>query len=307
LLSRYQEQTRTGAACGADAGGFFFPGGRIGCLLIHGFMATPQEMRFLGERLRACGYSVHATLLAGHGTSPEDLDRCTWHDWYASARAGLETLHRRAPEIVVIGQSLGALLALKLAVDSPAVIRGAVLLSPALVLSRRWLRWMTPVVCLMLPFLAERRRYVRKPQRDVADPRARAESVCYDRVPLRGLRQLFRLQQAARRVLPQVQQPVLVVHSRQDHTCPLVNVEMVQHAVRGPVRPVILNDSYHVVSIDVDKERVVADVAAFVEDTSGVTAAAPMVTSGHPSSGPGTGTDCGRAEVVTTTVRQRTQ
>jgi carboxylesterase len=263
-------------------------------------------MRFLGERLQARGYSVHAMQLAGHGTSPEDLDRCTWHDWYASASAGLEKLRRQAPEIVVIGQSLGALLALNLAVDSPAV-RGVVLLSPALKLSRRWLRWMTPVACLMLPFLGERRRYVRKPERDVADPRARAESVCYDRVPLRGLRQLFGLQQAVRRVLPRVQQPVLVIHSRQDHTCPLVNVELVRRAVRGPVRPVILNDSYHVVSIDVDRERVVADVAAFVEGITGVTAAAPAVTSGEQGSAPGTGSDRGRAEVMTASVRQRTQ
>ncbi len=244
--------------------------------MIHGFTATPQEMRFLGERLWAHGYSVHAVQLAGHGTSPEDLERCTWDDWYVSARAGLERLHRQAPEIVVIGQSLGALLALKLAADSPAGIRGVVLLSPALVLSRRWLRWLTPLLCLLLPLLGERRRYVRKPERDVADPGARAEGGCYDRVPLRALRELFRLQLAVCCLLPQVQQPVLVIHSRQDHTCPLVNVEMVQRAVRGPVRPVLLEHSYHVVSIDVDKERVAAEIAAFVEDTIRATVPAAM-------------------------------
>ena len=275
MLSSGQEQIRIEASGGADAGPFLLPGGRTGCLLIHGFTATPQEMRFLGERLWAHGHSVHAVQLAGHGTSPEDLERCTWRDWDASARAGLERLHRQAPEIVVVGQSLGALLALKLAVDSPAPIRGVVLLSPALVLSRRWLRWMTPVLSLLLPFLGERRRYVRKPERDVADPGARAVGACYERVPLRGLPQLFGLQRAVRRVLPQVQQPVLVIHSRQDHTCPLTNVEMVQRAVRGPVRPVLLDDSYHVVSIDIDKERVAAEVAAFVADRIGMAAPTP--------------------------------
>ena len=240
---------------------------------MHGFTATPQEMRFLGERLHAHGYSVNGVRVAGHGTSPEDLERCAWSDWYASVREGLVELHRHAPEVVVVGQSMGALLALKLAVDYPAVIGGVVLLSPALVLSQRWLQWMTPLLPLLLPFLGAPRRYVKKTDRDVADPRARAASVCYDRIPLRGLVELGRLQRAVRRLLPQVRQPVLVVHSRHDHNCPLVNVDIIQGAVQGPVRAVLLEQSYHVVSIDVEKERVAAEVAGFVERTIGAAAA----------------------------------
>ena len=262
---------------GADGEPFLWTAsGRSGCLLVHGFTATPQEMRFLGERLHANGYTVNGVRVAGHGTCPEDLERCRWPDWYASAREGLVELHRHTPEVVAVGQSMGALLALKLAADYPAIVGGVVLLSPALVLSRRWLRWIAPTLPALLPLLSERRWYVNKPERDVADPRARAESFGYDRIPLRGLVELTRLQRAVQRLLPQVQQPVLVVHSRHDHNCPLVNVDIVKGAVRGQVHAVLLEHSYHVVSVDVEKDRVAAEVAAFVERTIGAAAPAAV-------------------------------
>ncbi len=230
-------------------------------------------MRFLGERLHAHGYTVSGVRVAGHGTSPEDLERCGWRDWYASAREGLVELQRCAPEVVVVGQSMGALLALKLAVDYPAIVGGVVLLSPALVLSQRWLRFVAPVLPPLLPLLGDRRRFVTKTERDVADPRARADSVGYDRIPLRGLVELTRLQRAVHRLLPQVRQPVLIVHSRHDHNCPLINVDIVKGSVRGPVHAVLLEHSYHVVSVDLEKDRVAAEVAAFVERTIGAAAA----------------------------------
>ena len=99
----------------ADAEPFFFAGGSTGCLLLHGFSATPQEMRFLGEHLHARGYTVSGVRLAGHGTSLDDFARTTWHDWYATAQAALSDLRAQTASISVVGQSMGALLALCLA------------------------------------------------------------------------------------------------------------------------------------------------------------------------------------------------
>src|SRR5262249_53322712 len=108
--------------------------------------------------------------------------------------------------------------------------------------------------------------------RDIADPQARVGSPSYERVPLRGLVQLLQLQSAARRILPMVRQPILVIHSRQNHTCPLVNTEIVAPGAGGPGRTVLLDESYHGISIDTDKQRVAAEVAAFVEHTVGAAA-----------------------------------
>src|SRR3990172_3453745 len=90
---------------------FLLRAGRTGCLLIHGFTGTPQEMRFLGTRLHALGHSVHGIQLAGHSTSVEELAHSQWPDWYASVRHGVTQLQEHAPRLVAVGQSMGALLA----------------------------------------------------------------------------------------------------------------------------------------------------------------------------------------------------
>ena len=237
-----------------------------GCLLVHGFSGTPQEMRFLADRLHTHGYTVDAVRLAGHCTTIEDFGRSTWHDWYRSALAGVEELQQEASRVVVVGQSMGALLALKLAVEYPQVIAGVVLLSPALVLSNPWVHRIAPALPLLLPLA--RQRYIRRGARDVADPQARAESPSYRELPLPALHQLLTLQKHTRRVLSQVRQPALIIHSRQDHTCPPSNAAILQRGLGGPVRAVLLEDSFHVISIDVDKERVATEVAAFVESVA---------------------------------------
>ena len=249
---------------------FYFRGGPVGCLLIHGFTGTPQEMRFLGGRLAARGLTASGVQLAGHCTSIEDFEHCRWIAWYNSAREALVALRANSSATVVVGQSMGALLALKLAAEHPEEIAGVALLSPAVALANPWLRWLRPAFPLVLPLLPARRRYVGKGESDIADPQARAASPNYRRVPLRALHQLLELQHHVRRVLPQVRQPVLVIHSRQDHTCPVTNVAVLEHGLPQPPRTVVLQDSYHVISVDVDRETVAAEVAAFVEQTGGL-------------------------------------
>ena len=263
---------------------FHFAGGDGGCLLVHGFTATPWEMRYLGEHLHSAGYTVHGVRLAGHATSPADLERSTWQQWYASARQGLLALQGSAAHTVVVGQSMGALLALRLAVEHPETVAGVALLAPALRLSARWLHWMRPAFPVVLPFLTQRFRFVPKGDSDVADPQARADTPSYRQVPLRAVHQLLQLQRHVRRLLPRVAQPVLVLHSRQDHTCPVANVDLVRRRVPGPVETRLLARSYHVVSIDVERDDVAVCVADFTARTLASTAAgwrAPAPASGR--------------------------
>jgi carboxylesterase len=246
---------------------FHFAGGDGGCLLVHGFTATPWEMRYLGEHLHRAGYTVHGVRLAGHATSPADLERSTWREWYASARQGLLVLQAGAPRSVVVGQSMGALLAVRLAVEHPEAVAGVALLAPALQLSTRWLQWMRPAFPVVLPFLTPRFRFVSKGDSDVADPQVRAQTPSYHRIPLRAVHQLLQLQREARRLLPRIAQPILVLHSQQDHTCPVANVDLVRRRVPGPVETRLLARSYHVVSVDVERDDVAAAVADFTART----------------------------------------
>jgi carboxylesterase len=252
----------------ADTRSFSLSGGRVGCLLLHGFTGTPHEMRYLGDHLAALGYSVCGVRLAGHATSVEDFATHTWQDWYASAAEGLRQLRQHAAVTIVVGQSMGALLALKMAADFADTVAALVLLAPAVRLANPWLPWIGPFLPVLLPLLPRRWRWVEKGTSDIADPLARAMSPNYRSVPLAAVIQLLRLQRQARRAAAGVQQPVLIVHARQDHTCPVDNVTRLQQWLPRPPRVHLLDDSYHVITVDVEKKLVASLVAGFVSEAA---------------------------------------
>lgn len=253
-----------------DTGAFFLSAGPVGCLLLHGFTATPYDMRFVAGRLHDRDATVNAICLPGHATSPEDMERHTWSDWVEGARAGLFELKGRVSRVVVIGQSMGALLALKLAAEHPREVDAVALLSTALVASQRWMYWAAPMVPWLTPILPSAARFVVKGDSDIADAAARASSPTYKRVPIRSIYELLQLQSHVRSLLPRVTQPVLAIHSRQDHACPLENVAILQREIGGALRSVILPSSYHVVSVDVDKEHAADEIVGFVEAAAGI-------------------------------------
>lgn len=94
---------------------FYFPGNRVGCLLIHGFSGSPSEMRYMGERLARAGWTVLGILLSGHGTTPEQMAKTCWEDWVRDAEAGVRKLRESCDAVIGIGLSMGGLLALHLA------------------------------------------------------------------------------------------------------------------------------------------------------------------------------------------------
>lgn len=87
----------------------------IGILLIHGFPASPAEMKPLGEFLHSEGFTVYGVRLKGHGTSPCDLEQTPWGKCIESIEQGYKVLSIKCKKIVVIGFSIGAVIALDLA------------------------------------------------------------------------------------------------------------------------------------------------------------------------------------------------
>lgn len=243
-----------------------FVGGPEGAVLIHGFTGSPWEMRPLGAWLHRQGRTTHVVRLAGHGTTPEEMETTTAEDWYGSARAGLDLLEQHSRDNVVIGQSMGALLALRLAAEEPERVQKVVLLAPALVTSMTWLPWVTPLIPLTVSASGGRLRFLPKGESDVADDETRALIPSYRTTPLRSVAELVRLQRAVRPMLAQLRQPVLVIHARQDHTCPLENVSILQRELPGQVRTVVLPDSYHVISVDKERQVVAQAIGAFLQN-----------------------------------------
>lgn len=112
------------------------PPGRItdiAILYVHGFSASPAELRPLPEHVaRDLGANLLAIRLTGHGTDGADLAAATVQDWWRDLAVGLGAARQMGRRVVVIGMSSGATLA-ALAARDPRLGRlmdGAVLISP---------------------------------------------------------------------------------------------------------------------------------------------------------------------------------
>jgi carboxylesterase len=237
--------------------GFALPGSRsLGCLLVHGFTATPDEMRPLGEALAARGFSVRAVRLAGHSTDVADLARTRWTDWFASVEEGVGRLAMDVPRVAIAGMSLGALLALHLAAVRPPDVAALVLCGTPLRLGDARIRWLPALA--RIPWVA--RRWATIPKNggpDIADPAVRAASTSYGEMPLVSVLELLRLQAIVRTEVARVTQPALLLHGRGDHGVPLANLTVLRRSIGSTdVETHVLERSWHIVTLDYDRDEV---------------------------------------------------
>jgi carboxylesterase len=237
----------------------------LGCLLIHGFTATPDEMRPLGEALAARGFPVRGVRLAGHGTDVADLARTRWVDWFASVEEECDRLRGDVRRVAAVGMSLGALLALHLAAARPADVDALVLCGTPLRLGDPRARWLPALA--RIPWVARRWGTIPKAGGpDIADPAVRAASRSYAAMPLVGLVELLRLQAVVRAEIGRVTQPALLLHGRHDHSVPLANLDVVRRSLASrTIETHVLERSWHVVTLDYDRDEVARLVGDFLE------------------------------------------
>ena len=204
---------------------FLWEAGSVGVFLSHGYTATTAEVRLFAKRLYEKGYSVAGPLLAGHGTHPEDLNRVTWQDWVESGEKVYEQLKSRCEHIFLGGESMGGLVALYLASKHPEV-RGVMLYAPAFKLT-------ISTVDRFKLYIGSRFRLYAK--RDSMDASEKWQG--YDpELPIRGIIQILHFQDAVRKVLPQVDQPLLVFQGRKDETVDPAAGEIILQGVSSTVK-----------------------------------------------------------------------
>ncbi len=229
-----------------DARGFVFRRGRDACLLVHGLTGTPFTMRMMGEWLARRGITVQAPVLAGHSRDWQALERTSWKDWYASAEEAYLRLRAGHRRTVVAGISMGGALALHLAAHHPE-LDGVIAVAPALYLDDFRLKF--------VPLLRLVGRTVAPIGDSINDPRAPVE-LCYERLPLRSLAELLRLQSHLREELHLVRAPALIAQSSRDRVVPPGNARFAFERIGSKrKRLMMLERSAHVVTMDLDRER----------------------------------------------------
>lgn len=244
---------------------FEAPGDGPAMLLLHGFTGSPYELRPLATRFAALGFRVRAPLLPGHGTTPQRLSRLCWRDFCAAARAHFDALAEGGRPVVVGGLSMGALLALDLALDPVRSSKIAALMSFATALR---LPAQSRFVLSRLRLLGESMPDVYMPKRggpDVRDPAVARETPAYKVLPMRAARELLVAREALVPRLGALTTPLLAVHGMLDRTCSVEGSMELVRAARGKERAlVLLPGSGHLVTVDVERDEVERQAVAFV-------------------------------------------
>jgi carboxylesterase len=226
---------------------FSAAGGPHGVLVAHGFTGSPQSLRGLARAFARAGFAVELPLLPGHGTSLDDMLTTSWADWSGAAEAAYRELAARCEKVVVAGLSMGGTIAVWLAARHPEVA-GVVVVNPAI----------EPVAESFLEMLASLRESGAQTMpaigSDIADPNER--ELAYDETPIVPVQSMFAALEDLAPRLGDITCPVLIFTSPQDHVVPPSSSDFLADRVAGPVERVTLARSYHVATLDYDKDEI---------------------------------------------------
>ncbi len=259
---------------------YLLPGGRSGVLLIHGLTGTPAEMRFVAKGLNQAGFTVHGMQLAGHCGDEADLLATGWRDWYRSVDEAATRLRRQVDHLFVAGLSMGAVLALELAAQRPGDVDGLGLYGTTF----RYDGWAIPPIgrlSFLLPYVCRLgfgrgRVFMESFPYGIKDERIRnriaGSMLAGDSAagglpgnPWPSLAEFHRLAHRVRGHLPRVAAPCLVVHASEDDISSIRNVDIVRRGVAGPVETLLLPDSYHMITVDQERHRLIERSARFFD------------------------------------------
>ncbi len=229
-------------------------------ILIHGLSGNATDMEYIAGRVAGQARMISNRDLPGHGIpgdglGPESLLRVTMSDWIEAVE---EEIRSTKGSLGIVGQSMGALLAIHSAVKHADRVKGIALLSPAIKLYGRLNRLSISLIYLWsramrLPDLF----YTKVNGPDIADAAVKMSYTAYDRIPIHALAEFERLRRLVMGLLGGLTAPLLIVYSKNDHTIARDAVEIIDRKVASPVKEIrSVNDSFHVVSIDRDRESV---------------------------------------------------
>ncbi len=237
--------------------------GRTAALCLHGLTGTPYEVRPVAEALAARGIRARGPALPGHCTTPEDLRRVSHREWLAAARDEIRKLRSEHERVCLAGVSMGGVVGLSLASEG---------LVDALTVIGAPLRLQGGVMLRLLPLVMHFHRYSPKREgSDIQDPVARDRHPGYDRIPLRSVYELTKLQRQVEGRLMRITAPILVAQGAHDSTASLRDAHRIAAGVSSDDRRLFVGEhSGHVVTVDHDGPRLCGAIASFFESAGPV-------------------------------------
>jgi carboxylesterase len=240
-----------------DAEPFSADGGPVGVLVLHGFTGSPRTVRTWAAHLADTGLTVRAPLLAGHGSDWRALAKTGWTDWYADAERAFTELSAHCEQVFVAGISMGGCLAFRLAQTQRDRVSGLVVVNPSLTGDNPLIPF-TPILKYVI-------RAIPSIGGDIKDPGAQEGAL--KKTPVASVATLPAMWKTTAAELASVTQPVLVYRSTVDHVVGPASMKVLTSALPGAeVR--MLDNSYHVATLDNDAPEIFDGTLAFIQKQS---------------------------------------
>ena len=260
----------------AYRGSLVIPGGKVGVLLVHSLGGNPIELRFVAQGLARQGYTVYCPLVPGLGGGTDPSGLSSWQDWYQAIEEAHDELKARCDVVIVGGLSAGSMLALRLARERAEDVHGLILFAPTMKPNG----WAIPLTFNLFrlihhKWIASLMRFKQRAPYGIKDERIRNFVIDSFKSEGRSMEDLFsrggglvwefmRLARDVKRRLGEISQQAVVFHPRHDDQSDISNAFKLQRKLGGPVDVTVLDDSYHMVTLDRQRSVVVDRTVDFV-------------------------------------------
>lgn len=229
----------------------------IGCLLIHGFTSHRSSLEAVIPELDKRHIPWHYPILAGHGTTPKDLEKTNWEMWQNDVEQGLQYVLGSADRVVIIALSMGALLGLELAEKHPNQVSGIILLSPCLHFYTKLANY-TPLLTKIIK---------KFPNPSLAKFSSLAQAK-HDRgytwFPTSAFKHFWQRTKNFDQVIKAVHQPILIVHSKKDKVAAPSGAQHIFDTLGSKEKQLIwLEESGHEILLDNETPAVIQHITAF--------------------------------------------
>jgi len=239
----------------------------LGVLILHGFTSSLDSVNVIEPPLKALGLPTRMPVLRGHcASSPEALRGVTWHDWVADGEAALQDLLTEAEKVIILGFSMGGLVALTLAAEQEQAVDSLILAAAAVQLVSplapgQPFHFLVPLV----------RVFVKKWDMPpiYADQQCARFDTNYRWTPMGALLSFVEFTEATRRRLADIRVPVLIIQSRKDTTVAPESADIITKGISTPQeqkRIAWLDVTDHEMFQDCEQKAIIETVAGYVRE-----------------------------------------
>ena len=243
---------------------------KLGVLILHGFTSSLDCVNGLVPYVEREGLPYEMPVLRGHGTVPEDLEGVTWRDWYEDAENALRKLLSRCDKAIVVGLSMGGLLALQLAMEHSEEVDSIVLVSVALRLTsplapHKPLSFLTPLVGKLVRYFPVKTPY--------ADKELEKFDNNYHKAPTKTIISFLEYTTIIEKRLPEVKRPTFIIHSRNDKVADPISAQIVYDRISSKEKEIRwFEKSGHEMMRDMEREAVFEAITDWIRRRKGSSA-----------------------------------